>query len=266
MFKYILLLVILVTGSLVTLNMQITLSAREARVEENKQPAKISIITIAPNACDSCVNVDQLLETIQSQNVQINLDERFAVNSEEGKTLIDTFKITRAPSVLVRGEIDKESVKTFFETLGRKSEDGTLVIEPSIPVYFDLSQNKIVGEVTLTTISDSTCGECYDPSLHESILKNNFGLTITKTETLDASSQNGRTYLQKYKLTQLPTVFLSQEASAYEGLAKTWPQVGTIEEDGTFVFRNNSALDGMIYKDLETGKIIKPETEEETKE
>lgn len=261
MFKYILLLAILVTGSLVTLNMQLTLSSREKQAEENKQPAEISIITIVPSECDSCVDVNQLLETIQSQNVQINLDEKFASDSEEGKTLIDAFKIARIPSVLVRGEIDKESVKTFFESVGQKSEDGTLVIEPRVPVYFDIAQNRIVGEIEMTTLTDSSCKECYDPSVHQSILKNNFGLAITKTEVLDTASLQGKTYVQRYTIKELPAFLLSGDVISYESLTKIWEQVGTIEQDGTFVFRGNSKMDGLVYKNLSTGEIVKPDTE-----
>lgn len=261
MFKYVLLLAILVTGSLVTLNMQLTLSTREKQAVESERPAEISIITIVASSCDSCVNVDQLLETIQSQNVQISLDEKFTTDSEEGKTLIDTFEITRVPSVLVRGEIEKENVKTFFDSIGQKSEDGTLVIEPRVPVYFDLAQNRIVGEVTMTTLADSSCKECYDPAVHQSILKNNFGLTITKTEALDTASSQGKTYVQRYAIKELPAFLLSGDVISYESFTKIWEQVGTVEQDGTFVFRGNSKMDGLVYKNLSTGEIVKPETE-----
>lgn len=249
-------------GSLVTLNMQLTLASQKEREEENNRPAEISIVTIVSSSCETCVEIDTLLEMIQKQNVQINSDKRFEVDSEEAKILITEYKLERVPSVLVRGELEKDSVRTFFESLGRTAEDGTRVIEPSMPVYFDLTQNKLVGEVSLTTISDSTCAECYDPSIHESILKNNFGVTITKTEILDANSGQGKTYVQRYAIKELPAFLLSGDATSYDALVKTWGQVGTVEEDGTFVFRKNSELGGLVYKNLSTGTIVKPETQE----
>ena len=262
MFKYILLLVILVTGVLVTLNTQLTLSSREAREKENQRPAEIELITLVPTSCDSCVDVNQLLESIQKQNVQISSDKQFTADSEEAKTLISTYQLTRVPSVLVRGEMEKETVRSFFETLGRKADDGTLVIEPSLPVYFDIAQNKVVGEVTITTLFDATCKECYDPAIHQSILKTNFGLTITKTESLDAADAQGKKYVQRYAIKELPTFLLSGDVTAYDSITKIWETVGTVEQDGTFVFRGNKELNGLVYKDISTQMIIKPETKE----
>ena len=54
----------------------------------------------------------------------------------------------------------------------------------------------------------------------------------------------------------------------YPGLAASWQEVGTKEQDGTFVFRDVSVIADyfaqqgkpIAYKDLTTGKIIKNET------
>ncbi|MBI2475398.1 hypothetical protein HYV69_03165 [Candidatus Uhrbacteria bacterium] len=259
---YVLLFLILATGSLIAFNMLMTLSSRDSNAKELARSAEIEITSIAAVGCDSCVDINAIIDAVKKQPVQVNKEEQFTMDSEEGKKLVETYQITRAPALLIKGEIEKENVREFFGTYGRKSEDGTLIIEPKQPIYFDLAENKIVGEISLTTISDSECSECYDPAIHQSILKNNFGVTITKTEALDANSGQGKTYVQRYAIKELPAFLLSGDVTSYDALVKVWEQVGTIEQDGTFVFRGNEKLSGLVYKDLSTGKIVKPETTE----
>ena len=242
--------------------MLLTLSSRDAKAKELARSAEIEITSITAVGCDSCVDINTILDAIKNQPTQINSEEQFTIDSEEGGKLAEIYQITRVPTVIVKGEVEKENVREFFETYGRKSEDGTLILEPKQPVYFDLAENKIVGEVSLTAISDSTCTECYDPTIHQSILKNNFGVTITKTETLDANSDQGKIYVQRYAIKELPAFLLSGDVTSYDALVKVWEQVGTVEQDGTFVFRENAKLSGLVYKDLSTGTIVKPETTE----
>ena len=64
-----------------------------------------------------------------------------------------------------------------------------------------------------------------------------------------------------YAIKQTPTVLLSKEAGAYGGLTATWAQVGSVEADGTLVFRKNSALGALVYEDLETGETVRPKTD-----
>ena len=53
----------------------------------------------------------------------------------------------------------------------------------------------------------------------------------------------------------MPTIILSKEASAYPRLTAVWKDVGTVEEDGTYIFRKTELMG--VSKDLETGSLIK---------
>ena len=60
---------------------------------------------------------------------------------------------------------------------------------------------------------------------------------------------------KKYNITLVPTIILSSNAKDYSSLNQAWSQVGSIETDGTFVFRDLSLLN-IPYKDLYSNKII----------
>ncbi|PJA45707.1 hypothetical protein CO174_01805 [Candidatus Uhrbacteria bacterium CG_4_9_14_3_um_filter_50_9] len=260
---YLLLGLILLVGALLIWNARSTLELQVAQEEEAAQPAEIELTLIAPSTCEACTDGNILLDEIQKLDIRVLESETFLSDSDEGIALIQAYNITRVPTILVRGEYDKENVRSAFESLGGDVQDETLVIEISQPVYLDLARNEVVGLVHVTYLTDSSCTDCYDPTKHKPILENNFGVTIQSEQSIDAGSSEGQALIAQYAITQTPTVLLSSQALAYSKLSESWAQVGTIEEDGTFVFRKNSALGAVIYNDLETGELIRPETAEE---
>jgi len=56
--------------------------------------------------------------------------------------------------------------------------------------------------------------------------------------------------ITKYKIISVPTVLMSPEADQYTNLKGVWKNVGTIESDGWYVFREMQQLRGVVYKDL----------------
>ena len=254
---------VLLFGAVLIWNARMTIDTQVAEAEESAKPAEIELTLIAPSNCDQCLDGNILMEEIEKQDVRILGSETFLTDSEEGLALIEAYGITRVPAILVQGQYDRENVKEVLVSLGGEEQNGVLVIEIKLPVYVDLTQNNIVGLVEATYLTDSSCLDCYDAVQHKAILENNFGMTIASEQRIDAQSSAGRALIDQYAITQIPTVLLSSQALAYERLAATWAQVGTIEEDGTFVFRNNTALGSVIYKNLETGEVVRPKTSDE---
>ena len=82
-----------------------------------------------------------------------------------------------------------------------------------------------------------------------------FGIVLSGEKTVDIADNEGKALLEKYAITSVPTIILSAEAKAYSSLAKVWSQVGTIEEDDSFIFRKMGTIRAN-YRDLETGKIV----------
>lgn len=258
---------VMLLGALLVWNARATIAWNVAQKEEARQPAEIELTLITPTACESCVDGNTLLDTIQKQNVSILNSKTFSADSAEGSALIEAYGITRAPTVLVRGEFEKETVRDVFASMnGEKNEDGTLVLQITQPVYMDLTTNEIVGLVDALYLTDSRCAECYDPTQHKAILENNFGVRFQNERTVDVTTSEGRALLSQYTITQVPTVLLSSSASAYDRLTAAWQQVGSVEEDGAYLFRKNEALDPIVYKNLETGETIRPESDDTTDE
>ena len=74
---------------------------------------------------------------------------------------------------------------------------------------------------------------------------------------LDIANDEGKDLISKYNIGFVPTLILSKDAGNYPALVQVWGQVGSVEGDGTFVFREIKAIKDSIYKDLTTNKITR---------
>ena len=126
----------------------------------------------------------------------------------------------------------------------------------SVP-YYDLKTLKVRGLVTLTYLTDKSCTSCYNVSIHKSIFGNplGFAMKIVNETTYDISDPTGKALIDKYKITNVPTVIMKGDPAAYARLTAVWPQVGTVDSDGSYVFRNVGLL-GVVYMNLTSGKIV----------
>ena len=260
---YALLFVIMLVGILFVWNSRMTITQKLAQEEEAKRPADIELTIISPVDCEKCLHGELLQETIEKQEVHILNAKTVSSDSDEAKNLIRIYNIQRLPAVIVKGEFDKANVQETFLQLGGENVDDALLIQVSQPVFVNVISGTPVGLVDVTYLMDSLCEDCYDPMAHQTILQKNFGIMIQNEQTIDAQSDQGRALIETYHVTELPTVLLSAQAGVYRNLASTWTQVGTIEEDGTFVFRRNTALGSVVYLNLETGEVVRPEPPKE---
>ena len=79
---------------------------------------------------------------------------------------------------------------------------------------------------------------------------------IRSERTVDALSGEGQGLISKYKITRVPTILTSPESDQYTNLKNVWKNVGTVESDGWYVFREMQQLRGAVYKDLTTNQIV----------
>ena len=104
------------------------------------------------------------------------------------------------------------------------------------------------------------CDDCYDISLHDTALTN-LGLSPKSAATFDVSSDQGKSLVQEYNITKVPTILMSGDLSEYQGLQQVWSLVGEVSDDGTYIF---TGLEEMgTYKDLESGKVVEIEIPED---
>lgn len=251
---YLVLLAVMLAGSFALAWSQNTVNAKTAAAEEQARPANVSLTVITASDCADCFDAAMIVSGLKSGPFNIEEQAEVSSSSEEGKSLVERYGVARLPTVILEGEVSKDNAKEFLS--GRTAfREGVAVWTLVPPPYLDTSSGTIVGRVKLTLLDDRSCEKCYDPAMHRGILSGSFGLPVTETLTVDVASTEGRRLRSEYGIEAVPTAILSSDASSYDALVRTWPQLGTIEDDGSFVFRQVQLLN-VPYKDLKSGKII----------
>jgi hypothetical protein len=81
-------------------------------------------------------------------------------------------------------------------------------------------------------------------------------LAIDEESIVDTGSDEGKQLLDKYDIENVPTIILDGDLEVYDNFKAVWENVGTIEDDGTYVFRTITAMgQGIVYNDLAAGEI-----------
>ncbi len=224
-----------------------------AASKESARPANLQITKILAQSCADCFDAAQIENAIRQLNVKTS-EKSLDYTSAEAKQLISKYNIRKIPTMLITGEIEKAAI-SFWSQIGTTESDGTLVSRFGAP-YIDPASGTEFGKVQLIELSDKTCGSCYNLSIQENILKQGFGISLSKITGYDISSSDGASLISQYNITKVPTIILSPDAKYYEGMQGVWKQVGTIEKDGWYVFREMKGLRDVTYKDLSLNKIM----------
>lgn len=239
--------VYLVFSSNAIVNEKIVASAEAAR------PANLEITKILAQNCADCFDAAQVENAIGQLNVKTS-EKTLDYASDEAKQLISKYSIKKIPSMLITGEVEKAGI-SFWNQVGTVESDGTLVLRFGAP-YVDPSTGMEVGKAELINLVDKTCSSCYNVSIQENILKSGFGFVFSGIKTYDINSTEGTRLVSLYNITKVPTILISPDAKYYEGLQQIWKQVGTIEKDGWYVFREMKGLQDVTYKDLILNKTL----------
>jgi len=94
----------------------------------------------------------------------------------------------------------------------------------------------------ITFLTDSGCANCYDVTINEQILTQQYSLNVT-TKTVDVNSVEGIALIAKYSITKIPTFIVTgSEATGNQQLQTVWSTVGTVETDGVMVFRSPEVM------------------------
>src|SRR3989344_597864 len=171
--------------------------------------------------------------------------------------LIKQYEIKFLPSFVATGEINDPSLNPLWENFG-EAKGEAIIFNRNVPKYYEIATGKTFGDFELIFITDASCVNCYDVMTHMLALKN-LGMQTDKSKTIDISSTEGKALVKKYKITSVPTVLLRGELDQYQVFESIWKSVGTIEADGTYVFREVGQKEMGTYKDLKTGNVIPQE-------
>ena len=221
-------------------------------IDSGEVKGRVSAISISDASCGNCSDISLFIFQVKESGVKIANETGLDVGSLYGKELLQKYSIKKIPTVIFSKDIDAyDEIKQAWSQLGTVESDGSYVLRTITPPYKDLDKNRFV---TLILLDDKSCDKCYDPTLHKPILAN-YGVKLIEEKTVDISDAAGKALVAKYKIELVPTIILSEDADAYMSLKQVWTTVGTVESDGTFVFRNVAVMQ-RAYKNLTSGSII----------
>lgn len=213
----------------------------------------VSLTYINVSSCNKCSDLMPFVRQLTSQ-VRIGDFKTVDKDSQEGQRLVNEFSMARLPGILVSKDINEYELGARLAQAGTAKKDGTLALGATAP-YLNVSTGKISGITQVTLLNDSTCPECYDVTMHVPIIEDRFGVYTESTRTVDVASAEGKQLASKYSIVAVPTIIITGDAAAYDSLNAIWPTVGTVEKDGTYVFRTMSQISGSVYKNLTSGKV-----------
>lgn len=226
--------------------------------ENNQEIGKVTATILTDSSCTQCIDPRLTIDSFKKAGVKIIDTQEVVWNSFEGQRIINQYKITKLPTFILSPDIDfYDNVKLSWTKIGTVEQDKTYIARNLFLPYRDLERSKILGLVDLVYLTDSACGDCYKAeAVQKPILKQGYGVGIQSERTVDISSGEGQGLISKYNVTKVPTVLLSPEADQYVNLKNVWKNVGTVESDGWYVFREMQQLRGVVYKDLSTNQIV----------
>lgn len=224
-------------------------------VSQKRVVGRISITYITSTACPQCFNITQFSDQLKEAGVAIGAQRMIDAAGKDAQAIISRYGITKIPAMLMSSDaLEYPLVAQVWPAIGTQESDGMLLMRNATPPYYDFSDSKMHGLVTITYITDKSCKECYDAKMHREVLEQSFGMKFKEEKTADVSERAGKDLVKKYGLKYVPTLLLDKEASAYGSLEGAWEQIGDVADDGTFVFKNVNLLQGITYKDIETNQ------------
>lgn len=224
--------------------------------DSSSGPAAVDALIIgAP--CPECFNMSLLLPQLEEMGVALGDVRHVAHDSRAGEAAIEEYGLTRLPALVLAEEFAAyPDISGSWDRVGRVAGDGSYLLEGMPPPYYAVETGEIHGIVDVIYLTDASCEGCYDVTMHRDPLER-FGVAIGKETTYDISSREGQALIAEYEVVRVPTVLLQGELGLYAGFDDVWRAVGTVADDGTYIFVNLAALEAP-YRDLASGLVVTP--------
>jgi hypothetical protein len=210
----------------------------------------IEVTYVTAPSCSECYTAETYRYFVSQFGFYLSSEEIVPINSSEGIALRSEYQLANVPTIIFRGDL--EVYPEQYAYLSQNSaEVGDAIILKTQPPYLELSSGRVRGLATITYLNDSTCTDCYDVTIHGGVSQ--IGIYLDEEKFVDVNSVEGRALVAKYNITSAPTMLLSGDLSVYTGLEDIWVnqlRLGTLESDGTYVFRAMSLLGDMKYVEL----------------
>lgn len=201
-------------------------------------PVEMTITVINPTLqqCDDCFDTSSVLGFLtNSKEIKITDKKVVTPESSEYENLIKKYGIKNLPAVIVSGDIENRKTIEIIKSLPGKDIKDSIVLQDLLP-YYDIKTNTKKGFLDVVILEDKSCKDCFDNTQYTTTLER-FRMKIATSSVYDISSAKGKFYVKKYNIKKIPTMLILKSANDYPGFKNLWKQVGTIESDGVFVFR-----------------------------
>ncbi|MEK6858272.1 MAG: hypothetical protein AABX39_06820 [Nanoarchaeota archaeon] len=220
-------------------------------LESSSVKGKVKM-TLIESDCKECTDISFLGKQLSEQaGVFFEKQENLKKDSSEAKELIKKYSLKSLPAAIFSQEISAYTqILPALESIATKESDGNYVLRNSPPPYYELASNKVVGLVDASFVESSACEKCLAGEELKDILSKILGLKFKNARIVDSSSAEGKDILRKYSIEKIPTAIISEEAKVYPSM-KEWAEVGSVEKDGKYVFREleilGNAVEGKKY-------------------
>ena len=221
---------------------------------------RITLTSINDSTCSKCADLNVLINQMKSSGIKITEQTNVNSNTDEGRLLTARYNLGFVSTIILSKDAKAYPIiNQAWEQLGTIESDGSYVLRTVYPPYINLTTGTLRGIVDIIYLTDKSCTECYNVSTHRQILTSpqTFAILLDKETTVDAGDAAGKELIAKYSITQVPTVVLSSEVSAYPA-SQALNQFFSAESDGSYIFRKPEVVG--VYRDLETNQVVKPQT------
>ena len=232
--------------------------AKQAPPANAPQPANaattspVNIIFLNDSTCPNCQHLESVLDALRASDIKLGTVLLTQYNTTSGLKLIDEYKVAHVPALLLSVSVTQyPGIGQQFLRAGVPAGGYYLLQSP--PVYRELSTGNIRGLANLTFLNDSACMECFALEPLKKAL-GQLGFVAQHERTVDIASAEGQALIKQHNLAIVPTVILTGDLAVYDRLNTAWQEVGSIENNTTYVMRNLNPLgNGIVYKNLTTG-------------
>ncbi len=195
---------------------------------------RVQVQLITKDDCEQCYDMSGFVKAISSL---LSISDEETISLEDATELIAEYGLTELPAIILSGDLALyPETLAKLEALGTYDGEDLILTAKQNPPYWDLTSSEVIGLVSVTYLTDDSCEDCYDVNIHNTVLTN-YGVYIAEETTTDISSKEGKKLLEDYNITKVPTIIVSKELIDYSSIIKVWEDVGTVEEDGSYVFR-----------------------------
>ncbi len=177
-------------------------------------------------------------------------------DSDKAQEKIDMYDIKLLPTLILSSDFEDygSAIEKQWLQIGSKEDDGSYVLRRINPPYMNTTNGEVEGLVEMIVLTDLSCEGCFDAENFNLPILSRFGMNPVTIKRVDISDAEGVALADSYDITKAPTILLRGDVSLYSLFSAAWKDVGSVEDDGTYVFRNLDAI-RQPYKDLDTGEL-----------